>query len=93
MFRIYTCMSRNVRFKSFKKVKKSDISENICYKITDQLDPTCFALQVAEATHVTKDARVITYVRYVLKNVYRRIFCFENMLMLKLRQCTRLSIF
>ena len=55
----------------------SDMSDDICDQLTENLKSSYFALQVDEATDVAKDAHLITYVRYVLENEIKEdiLFC------------------
>ncbi|KAK9882479.1 hypothetical protein WA026_021820 [Henosepilachna vigintioctopunctata] len=46
----------------------NDISEDLCHRLVSQLRTTKFAIQVDEATDITKDAHLIAYVRYIAEN-------------------------
>jgi hypothetical protein len=51
-----------------------DTSQDLCDQRSDQFETSRFALQVHEATHVIKDAHLITYVRYVMKIDIKKCF-------------------
>jgi hypothetical protein len=52
----------------------SDISEELCDQLIDQLEISRFALQGDEVTDAVKDVHLITYVRYVLGNCIKEDF-------------------
>jgi hypothetical protein len=65
----------------------SDISENVCEQLIDQLKTSRFTLQVYVAIDLVKDGHLITYAWYVLENDIKGdfLFCFANLRMVELR--------
>jgi hypothetical protein len=50
--------------------RTSHILEDLCDQLTDELKISRFGIQVDEKTDVVKNASLITYVRYVLENMF-----------------------
>jgi hypothetical protein len=46
----------------------SDVSEDLCDLLIDQLQTSCFALQINEATDVVERANLIIHVQFVLES-------------------------